>query len=496
MENKIQKILDKYSDVSLDPKQLENKEEELIPLLFSKVSQMPELVLKSSETLNENACLPNNILNENFPLKENVQPKILYSVSKDDPSSPPEIPNPESESIQEQLKSIIKSKKFINYSPKTENTSREWCIIDEGYNGPFTDEEILKKLEEYHEDKNKDKKGFILFDKKNNEYMTIDTCYDLLKNKLDPKNNNISNKNKTDFDLIRQNINQNIYNRNLLYLTNVNNMYARMNNEIKRRYFMNQMNPAMNPLLNKQLFMQNLPLGMSMLNEMYIKQKQFNNNNNKSNNNVNKDNDKNGKAKNNNEEKNDVNKNYNNKNNYKQNNNNNNRNNHSYNKQNKHNNTKNNNNYKNENYNKNNNNKNNYNNYNNYNTKNYNNNYLNKNQNFNNNNNYNNNYNKYGNNYNNNYYHNNYNNNNNYYNNKNNYRDNKGNNKYNKSNYEDNTKNDQKNNNKIMKEAGIRPNETEDLLNELFSSDEKKTETKKEENEMKFVKVDIDKLFS
>ena len=47
-----------------------------------------------------------------------------------------------------------------------------------------------------------------------------------------------------------------------------------------------------------------------------------------------------------------------------------------------------------------------------------------------------------------------------------------------------------------MKEAGIRPNKTEDLLNELFSSDEKKTETKKEENEMKFVKVDIDKLFS
>ena len=66
MENKIQKILDKYSDVSLDPKQLENKEEELIPLLFSKVSQMPELVLKSSETLNENTCLPKKMYNQKF----------------------------------------------------------------------------------------------------------------------------------------------------------------------------------------------------------------------------------------------------------------------------------------------------------------------------------------------------------------------------------------------------------------------------------------------
>ena len=512
MENKIQKILDKYSDVSIDPKLLKNTEEELIPLLFSKVSQIPELVLKSSQPFNKNSCFPNIVLDDNLIIKENIYPKILYSISQDDTSSPKISTTPQSESIQEKLKSIIKGKKFINYSPKKENLNSEWCIIDEKYSGPFTDEELLKKIEDYRENKNKNKKSFILYDKKMNEYMTIDTCYDLLKNKLDPKNNNIPNKNKTDFDCIRQNINKDLYNRNLLYIANVNNMYIRMNNEIKRRYLMNQMNS----LMNKQLFIQNLPLGMSLLNEMYIKQKQIlANNKNKDNNktisnNANKDKNKNNKAKKN-KEKNDINKNLNYKNNYEQNNNSNikkkhERFNHSYCKQNYNNkinfyNYNNRQNINNEDYNKNNNNfnynKNNYkNHYVNYNTNNYNNIYLNKNKNFNINNNYNNNsnYNNNGNNYNNNYinnYNNNYN--NNYYH-KNNFRDNKEINKYNKGNYESNIKNYKKNKNN--KEVEMPANDTENLLNKLFSSDEKKTEMKNVENEMKFVKVDIDKLFS
>ena len=169
MENKIQKILDKYSDVSLDPKLLENTDEQLIPLLFSKVSQIPELVLKSSQTFDKNNCFPNIVLNENSPLKENIYPKILYSIPKE-VTPPKKVPTPPpSETIQEKLKNIIKGKKFINYSPKKENPSQEWCIIDEQYNGPFTDEELLKKLEEYRDDKSKDKKSFILFDKKMNE---------------------------------------------------------------------------------------------------------------------------------------------------------------------------------------------------------------------------------------------------------------------------------------------------------------------------------------
>lgn len=302
MEKKIQPLLDKYQKISIDSIKFENGLSDIEKsIIFENESQVPNLVLNSSYPFDKNYCFYDITLTAS--IEENIYPKQKYylkslqtfelrqiDVNKifDDDKlfKNPEIISTEEKkelkeddkNVQNQILSSIKNNHYKSYIPKNKNNlpnnnslnanllsnnslenqiDNEWLILGDNIKeGPFNDYNMYKKLYQiFIESKDKKFPNYIVNERISDIFMTMEECFQRLKNKFDNNQSKISNNNQYMNKILLQNMNNMIFYRNqmiqytlmnqmlhLNYLKNKNMLYNNKNsspNKFDNNYYLN-----------------------------------------------------------------------------------------------------------------------------------------------------------------------------------------------------------------------------------------------------------------
>ena len=293
MEKIIQSLLDKYEKISIDSIKCENGLLDIEKsIIFENESQIPNLVLNSNCPFDKNYCFYDITLTSS--IKENIYPKEKYylksqqtfelkqidvnKIFDDDKlfqnveiastNEKKELKDDE-KNVKNQIISSIQNNHYKSYIPKNKNNlsnqniplnsnlfsenslanqiDNEWTILGDNIKeGPFNDYNMYKRLcQILIESKDKKFPNYIVNEKISDIFMTMEECFQRLKNKFDNNNQEkTSNSNQLMNKMLVQNMN------NMLFYQNQMLQYNLMNQMLQINYLKNNMlknNPKTTP---------------------------------------------------------------------------------------------------------------------------------------------------------------------------------------------------------------------------------------------------------